>query len=224
MPAEAEPQAAVADDRPPEDSAGERHLELAVTVLLALATVATAWATYQAAQWHGEQAISFSRANAARIESARASGLVNRQVQVDVATFVQWVDAYAQDQTMLADFYRERFRDEFKPAVEAWIATRPLRNPDAPPTPFAMPEYKLDATAQAARLEAEAAAYSEDANADIERANRYVLCVVLFASSLFFAGLSMRLRTSTGRTAVLAVGCVLFLGTVIWLVTFPVST
>jgi hypothetical protein len=49
-----------------------------------------------------------------------------------VATFTQWVDAYARNETQLADFYRQRFRPEFKPAVEAWIATRPLQNPQAP--------------------------------------------------------------------------------------------
>ncbi|WP_279741091.1 hypothetical protein, partial [Staphylococcus aureus] len=77
----------------------------------------------------------FSRANAARIESKRASSLANTQAEIDVATFTQWVDAYAAEQTELADFYLKRFRPEFKPAVDAWIATRPLRNPDAPLTP-----------------------------------------------------------------------------------------
>jgi hypothetical protein len=100
-------------------------VELAATVLLALATVATAWSGYQASRWNGEQAKAFSRANAARIESTRASSLANSQAQIDVATFIQWVDAYAQEETELADFYFERFREEFRPAVDAWIATRP---------------------------------------------------------------------------------------------------
>ena len=30
---------------------------------------------------------------------------------------------------MLADFYFNRFRAEFKPAVDAWIATKPLKTP-----------------------------------------------------------------------------------------------
>ena len=51
------------------------------------------------------------------------------QTQIDVATFTQWVDAYAREETLLADFYFARFRAEFKPAVDAWIATRPLETP-----------------------------------------------------------------------------------------------
>jgi hypothetical protein len=199
------------------------RVELTATVLLALATVATAWSGYQASRWNGEQAKAFSRANAARIESTRASGLANTQAQIDVATFIQWVDAYAQEETELADFYFERFREEFRPAVNAWIATRPLRNPDAPLTPFAMPEYARAAEQEARELEAEAEALSAQARMNVQRATNYVLAVVLFAASLFFAGMSAKLRTRRLRVVLLSFGLVVFVGTVAWLATFPVS-
>jgi hypothetical protein len=192
-------------------------------VLLALATVATAWSGYQASRWNGEQAKAFSRANAARIESTRASGLADAQTQIDVATFTQWVDAYAQEQTELADFYFKRFRMEFKPAVDAWIATRPLRNPDAPLTPFAMPQYELAARQEAMRLERQADELSAEARANVQRATNYVLGVVLFAAALFFAGMSAKLRTRRLRVVLLSFGIVVFVGTVAWLATFPVS-
>ena len=121
-----------------------RTFEIVATVLLSVATLATAWSGYQASRWNGEQAKAAARANASRVESTRASGLANRNAQIDLALFTQWADAYAQEQTMLADFYRQRFRKEFVPAFEAWVATRPLRNPRAPLSPFAMPEYVLD--------------------------------------------------------------------------------
>jgi hypothetical protein len=50
-----------------------------------------------------------------------------------------------------------------------------------------------------------------------------VLAVVLFAVSLFFAGISTRLHSAGPRTAIVALGYVLFLGTVVWLATFPVD-
>ena len=192
-------------------------------MLLALATVATAWSGYQASRWNGEQAKSFSRANAARIESTSASDLANAETQIDVATFTQWVDAYARGESELADFYLKRFRPEFKPAVDAWIATRPLKNPNAPLTPFAMPEYKVAARAEAARLEAEADAWSDKARADVQRATNYVFAVVLFATALFFAGMSARLRTRRVRVFLLGFGAAILTGTVIWIATFPVS-
>jgi hypothetical protein len=199
------------------------RVETMAAVLLALATVATAWSGYQASRWNGEQAKAFSRATATRIESTRASDLADAQTQIDVATFIQWVDAYAQEETELVDFYYERFRSEFTPAMDAWIATRPLQNPDAPLTPFAMPEYQLAARGEAQRLEAEADALSAQARANVQRATNYVLAVVLFATVLFFAGMAARFRTRRVRVALLSFGVVVLVGTVSWLATFPVS-
>jgi hypothetical protein len=198
-------------------------IELVATVLLALATVATAWSGYQSTRWNGEQTKAAARANALRIDSAKAAGLANSQTEVDVATFTQWVNAYAQHQTQLTDFYFKRFRREFRPAVNAWVATRPLKNPDAPLTPFAMPEYKPAARAEAARLSATAEVFAATARRDIQRASNYVLAVVLFASSLFFAGMSTKLTTPRLRVAILAIGCGVFLLTALWIATSPVS-
>ena len=198
-------------------------VELVATVLLAIATVATAWSGYQASRWNGEQAKAFSRGNAARIESTRASGLADTQTQIDVATFTQWANAYALNQGRLSSFYFRRFREEFRPAVNAWIATRPLQNRDAPLTPFAMPQYQLAARAEADRLEAEAEAHAAEARRNVQRATNYVLGVVLFATSLFFAGMSAKLRTRRLRIVLLSFGVVVFLGTAIWIATSPIT-
>lgn len=198
-------------------------IDVAATVLLALATVATAWSGYQASRWNGEQAKAFSSANASRIESTRASGLADTQTQIDVATFTQWVDAFAREETELAEFYRRRFRAEFTPAVDAWVATRPLRNADAPLTPFAMPQYRLEARAEAERLEAAAETSAARARTNVQRATNYVLAVVLFAATLFFAGMSSKLPSRRLRLALLVIGVVVFSGTLIWIVTSPIS-
>jgi hypothetical protein len=199
------------------------RVELVATILLAFAAVATAWSSYQATRWNGEQTKAGARTNAIRIEAARAQGLAEAQTQIDVATFTQWVDAYARDETMLATFYFKRFRDEFKPALNAWIATRPLKTEGAPLTPFAMPEYQLAATEDAERLDTEAEASAAVVRENIQRASNYVLGVVLFAVALFFAGMSTKLGAHRLRVITLALGCMVFLGTAIWLATFPVS-
>jgi hypothetical protein len=204
-------------------AAATRRVEVVATVLLSVAAVATAWSGYQATRWNGEQAKASGTTNKLRVEAARAQGLSEAQTQVDIATFVQWVDAYALDRTMLADFYFKRFREELKPAVNAWIATRPLKNPSAPLTPFAMPEYKLAAAADAQRLDAEAELSSATVRRNIQRASNYILGVVLFSVSLFFAGMSTKLGDLRLRVITLALGCVVFLGAFIWIVTSPVS-
>jgi hypothetical protein len=198
-------------------------VEVGATILLACAAVATAWSSYQATRWNGEQAKTSSVVNKTRIEAARASGLANAQQQVDVATFMQWVDAYARDDAQLVSFYRARFRDEFKPAFTAWIATKPLKTEGAPRTPFMMPQYRLAAKAEADRLDRSAEELSAQVRRNIQRASNYVLAVVLFAVALFFAGMSTKLTAPGLRKTMLAVGYVLFVGTVVWVATSPVS-
>jgi hypothetical protein len=199
------------------------RLEVASTVLLALAAVSTAWCSYQATRWNGEQVKASSRTNALRIEAARAQGRAQALTQVDVATFTEWVDAYAHRERRLAEFYFRRFRSEFKPAVKAWLATRPLKNPKAPLTPFAMPQYRLAATAEADRLDAESEASAATVRRYIQRSSNYVLGVVLFAVALFFAGMSARLAGRWVRLVTLALGWTIFVGTVAWIATSPVS-
>jgi hypothetical protein len=197
--------------------------EVIAAVLLSVAAVAIAWSGYQATRWNGEQAKAASRTNAIRIDAARASSLAEAQTEVDVATFIQWVDARAGRETALESFYRARFRKEFKPAFSAWLATGPFTNADAPPTPFAMPTYKLAATAEAERLDAAAEVSAASVRRYIQRGSNYVLGVVLFSVSLFFAGMSAKLDVSGVRKAMLAVGCIVFVGTLAWIATFPVS-
>ena len=198
-------------------------VEIVATVLLSVAAVATAWSSYQAARWNGEQAKTASRNNGVRVEAARAQGLAEAQTEVDVATFIQWVDATVHDDTDLADFYEERFRDEFKPAFEAWVATDPLTTAGSPPTPFAMDEYKLEATEEAEALDAESAELSEQLRRNIQRSTNYMLGVVLFAVSLFFAGISTKIQGRGSRIALLVVGTTLFFGTAAWIATSPIS-
>jgi hypothetical protein len=85
--------------------------------------------SYQVTRWNGEQAKSVSRTNAINLDAARSSSLAEAETEIDVTTFIQWVDAHAQADSGLADFYVERFREEFRSAFDAWIAAEPLAGP-----------------------------------------------------------------------------------------------
>ena len=199
------------------------RVELVATVLLAVATVATAWSGYQSTRWNGEQAKAGGRANALRIESAKAAGLANTQTEVDVATFTQWVDAYALEQTEARGLLlpalppgvqargervdrhpaaqeRERAADAVRDAAV------PARRPHAVRTPRGAGRRLLRAVLR-----------------NIQRASNYVLAVVLFASALFFAGISTKLTVPRLRVALLSIGCAIFLCTALWIASSPVS-
>lgn len=202
---------------------GRTLQELVVTVLLVVAALATSWSSYQATRWNGEQAAAAGRTNAIRIDAAREDGLARSQTQIDVATFIAWADADQRGQTVIAEFYVDRFRDEFQPAYDAWIAQDPLSNPDAPSTPFVMPEYHVEAKNVAAELDKKAEASAEEVRTDIQRSSNYVLTVVLYAVVLFFAGMSTRLTDRRLRWVMTIAGCIALLGALGWVATLPVS-
>ncbi|MDJ0791508.1 MAG: hypothetical protein QNJ71_06400 [Acidimicrobiia bacterium] len=223
-------------------ASGERDtFELLATVMLALAAIAIAWAGFQSSKWSGVQATSFSEAGAARTESVRASTRAGQEAQVDVGTFQWWLDSVVADiergvipepsdsadyeptPDTISGFVFERFRDEFRPAVDAWLSTSPFEDPAAPPTPFEMDEYVLADALRADELQDVAVAKAKDAATANQNSDNYVVSAVLFAIALFFAALSGKLRNPTYQTAALGVAAVVFAGTLIYVLSLPVE-
>lgn len=215
------------------------RIELIATIIMALAAIATAWCAFQATKWGGIMSIEFSSANAARIESAKAEGLANTQRSVDVDVFTAWLDAVAEEiatdrippvsesgyepvEGTLSAFYFERMRPEFQPALEAWLETDPLNNPDAPPTPFAMEEYQLQASIEAEDLVTQSEEHRQAALDANQNGDNYVLTTVGFALVIFFAGVSSKLVERRNRWIALGVGLFLFTCGLVAVVLLPV--
>jgi len=200
----------------PEARRGGR-VEIAATVLLAVAAVLTAWSTYQSTEWRGEQAQQYSKGTAARIQASTAATKAGQQTQIDIATFIQWVDATQRGDAKLARFYRERFRPEFVPAFDAWV-----KDPQAAPTPFTLPQYRLAETVKSDALNAQAGEHSDAAERANKRQGDYIAAVVLFATALFFAGIATKLGSLRRREVLLALGWLILVGTLVWIVTQPI--
>jgi hypothetical protein len=108
------------------------RFEVMVAALMALTTLLAAWSGFQSTKWSGIMAIRFNEAGALRSESLRSSNLAATQRAVDVGLFTRWVDAYADGNQELVEFYEQRFPERLGVAVDAWVATEPLTSPDAP--------------------------------------------------------------------------------------------
>ncbi len=205
----------------------ERRVELLSAVVLAIATVLTAWSAFEASKWGGEMSIKFSEANARRTEATQASTAGGQLVQVDVSLFTNWLNAVASEQTKLADFYELRFRDEFKPAFDAWIASDPLAldEDEDPNSPFA-DEYEdlyvVQDLVDAESLSAQADDASTAARQANQRGDNYTLTTVLFASVLFFAGISTKFESLRAKYLTLGFGVVVLLSGAGIIATFPV--
>ena len=181
-----------------------------VTVLLVVAALGTSWSSYQATRWNGEQAKAASRTNAIRIEAARAQGLGQSQTQVDVATFIAWANADRTGDQQLADFYVDRFRDEFRPAFETWRAGDALNSDSAVASPLLEPNYKIANFEKADALERTADRHFEAGKEATEHADNYIFATVFFAAVLFFSGISMRFQWKLMRSIVLLLALMCF--------------
>ncbi len=201
----------------------ERIVEIISAILLALATLGSAWSAYQATRWSGVQATSFSEASASRAESTRASTAAGQLITIDVTLFANWAAARATDNDALAEFWEERFRTEFKPAFRAWLASEPLTNPDATGTPFEQEQYEVAQIDEAEELQQAADQRAADARAANQRGDNYILTTVLFASVLFFAGMSTKFTSNRLRLGALGLGGLLILTGVLVLALQPVS-
>lgn len=216
------------------------RIELVATIVLAIATILTAWSAFQSGKWSGHQAINFSEAGAARTESTRADTRAGQLLQIDVALYTDWASAYITETTdgtiapatdgyeptpgTVSGFFANRFRAEFLPAFNAWVATDPVNNPDAPKSPFEMSEYVLADAVLAEELTTladEKAAAAREAN---QNGDNYVLTMVLFASVLFFAGVSSKLARKRNRVIALGFGVTLLVAGSAILLSLPILT
>ncbi len=127
-----------------------KWLDIANTIILAIASLLTAWNGYEATQWSGVQGEATNAALATRFEATRAAGTGDRRYLIDIIVFSSWLEATRSGDQEMAEFLKTRFREEFVPAFNIWLASQPLTNPDAPSTPFVLPEY-MPADLQARR-------------------------------------------------------------------------
>lgn len=199
-----------------------RRVRDAVAVaVLTVTAVLTAWSGFEASKWGGEMSIAFSRASSQRVEAARWTATAEAARGYDLQTFMLWLEATAQEDEELAAFVEQRFADRFRPAFDEWLAARPLQDPGAPPSPFALDTYAPPGTAEAEAADARADAFFDEALRDNRRGDDYTLLTVLFALVLFFAAMSERARRPRAGDVLLGLAGVLFVVGVALLVTFP---
>lgn len=182
---------------------------MAAAILLSLASLLTAWSGYQAAEWSHTVGLTAGSIVSKLVESSRLSTLGGQDTLVDVVIFTNWLEAASTDNEPLADFYRGRFREEFKPAFEAWLGLDPLHNSEAPSSPFATSEYAPARTQAASDLQEEAGELQQELRRASENVSYYVRNTLYLAVALFLVGISRMFPAVRVRGAIQALALLL---------------
>lgn len=199
----------------------DRWFQVVTTIMLGVVAVATAWSGYQATRWAGEQSTLYAQASALRVESTRDSTLAGQYKLHDSIIVNNWINAYTQGNTKLATIYQRRFRPELQVAFTAWMATNPFTNPNAPPGPLFMPQYKVSQDELANQLDAQAATTFDKGQAAKEQGDAYVLNTVFLATVLFLTAIAENFEWNRIRAVILGVGLVMLLYGIYHLVIYP---
>ena len=196
-------------------------------MLLSIAGLVSAWASYQAALWGGEQANHYAQANARTTEATRLSVIDGQAVGTDTLLFTAWLEAAAAGDKRRMLFFEYRFSPEMRAGFDTWRARFPADLRLAPidnrkRSQFPRPRHREGIEAQ--RLQAAAAADFQAGDAANGIGDRFVAATVVLSTVLFLGGISPLLKSTQVRVVLLALAAVIGVAASIFIFSLPAAT
>jgi len=188
----------------------KRWIEPVTALLMALATLSTAWCSYQSAAWTRKSNRLMNEFNALERKAGLLSIQGIQQATIHTTMFMQMLAAQQGGNEQLANFYIERFSPDVRKAYDAWLAQKPFENPNAAPHPFVPKLYEVPGTREAAEANAKAANSLQEARNAGTVSGQYLANTVLFAAVLFFASASGKFEQRRVRVLAFAFAVAVF--------------
>jgi hypothetical protein len=199
----------------------DRFITIAEAILLSVVTLMAAWSGYAAAKWSTESRVTLAEASGARVNASRATLEAMELRTFDSSAFEAWFAAFTADNPQAMAIAERRFRPEFGVAFDAWRATHPETNADAPRGPSYMAEYRQPELDEAKALDARAERTFAAGSEAGETADKYVRTTVYLASVLFLVGISSHFPLRGVRYGLVGLGAVLLLASLVQLTQLP---
>jgi hypothetical protein len=196
-------------------------LEILEALLLGIVAIATAWSGYQATRWNARQAHLYGISSKERLIGSQAATRSGQEQLYDASVFSFWLQAKASGNREAVQLFERRFRPEFRPAFNAWLATQPFTNPKAPPGPQVMPQYHNGQAAKQRVYEARATRDFELGTTAREHGDKYVRNTLLLATVLFLTALAQRFTVRGVRLSLLGLSAILLVLALYFVGTYP---
>lgn len=199
----------------------DRVMSIIEAILLSAVAVLAAYSGFAAAKWATESSVSLARAATERTEANRfdTEAIVTRTQ--DSTAFNAWFFAFSQGNVRAEKLAVKRFRPGYRVAFDAWLATNPAHNPNAPPGPSYMPQYVIPQDAQTAAADARADQLFDTGEQAGSTSDNYIRDTVFLASVLFLVGISGHFRIRPARYGLIGVATALLIFSVIQLLGLP---
>jgi hypothetical protein len=199
-----------------------RIIEIVTVLLLAAATVGSAWSAYQVAQWNGVDTDEARASAAFRLEASQEYLLATQLVSYDASAVAQYSQAVATESEELQEFLLESIvRPGFRPVLERW---REQYQAGETPTNLLEDEVYLEELfAPSLELDEEAAAATQRSEEASSNADGYVQLTLFFASALFFGGITASFRTRLPKVILLTASAVTLGAATALMLGYPVA-
>ena len=208
-----QPDSPTASDR--ESAEKKKWVEPVAALLMALATLSTAWCSFESAAWTRKSNRLMNEFNALERKAGLLTVQGMQQATIHTGMFMQVLAAQQAGNDKLVNFYVERFPPELRKAYDAWLAQKPFENPNADPHPFVRSLYETPGTREAAEATAKAAESQQQAGAAGSVSGQYLANTVLFAAVLFFANAAGKFEQRRVRVVAFAFAVAVFLFAVV---------
>ncbi len=204
-----------------DDSARDRWISIVEAVVLSVVAVLAAYSGFAAAKWSTESSVSLAKASALRTKASRADLEALQTRTLDSVSFNAWFAAFVAGNARAERLAENRLRPGYRPAFDAWLATDPAHNPNAPPGPSYMPQYVIPQQSQATELDAQADDEFTKGSDAGGTADKYVRDTVFLATVLFLIGISGHVKLRQARYGLVGIGVILLVFSVIQLAGLP---
>lgn len=199
-----------------------RLIEIVTVMLLAVATVGSAWSAYQVSKWNGVETDEARASAVLRIESSREFGLATQKAAYDAATVAQYAAAVAGENEPLQDFLRATLvRPGFVAMFESWEAQ--IAAGQTPTNLLADEDYLSELFAPSDALDAEAGEATVRAEEAGANGDDYIRLTLFFASALFFAGITASFSNRFSKVVLLLGSAVILAAAGVLLAGYPVA-
>jgi hypothetical protein len=199
--------------------------DIAAGVILAVAGVLSAWASFQASLWGGNQAAAFAEANRLQTEASRLEIVGAQRQATAIAVAHAWLNATIDGERARARFYERQMDPNQRRIFDAWRAQLPAdisaakEDPNQGPIP--MPTLLQQGREAAIRKRAQAEAAFQEGQTANDIGDRFTFVTVILSLALFLAGTGQLLRIRLARNIVIGLAGLILVGAAAYSLQIP---